>query len=79
MAVTWKQIRSQFTQEDVDHMMAVTGDKLNLDDCSSVKIWASQIYVRVNADNMPPAPREPWSQEWKDNFKTWMDAGCSCD
>jgi len=76
MTVSWKQIRSQFTDIDVDHMMKVTGGKLNLDDCESVQIWAHEIYARVNADNMPP--NNPWSQEFKDNFKTWMDAGCDC-
>lgn len=76
--VTWKQIRSQFTQEDVDHMLTVTNDSLDLDKCETVKIWAHKIYERINADNMPPRPREPWTQEWKNNFKTWMDAGCNC-
>ena len=76
--VTWEQIRGQFTEEDVEHMLAVTGNKLNLDDCSSVGIWAHEIFARVSAGNMPPPPRTPWSKEWIQNFDTWMNAGCKC-
>ncbi|MEP4076598.1 hypothetical protein [Haloferula sp.] len=50
---------------------------LDLDDCESTKTWASEIYERVAADNMPPG--EPWPSEWKKNFATWMVEDCPCD
>ena len=80
MPVTWEQIRSQFTQEDIKHMRDATGKRLDLSNCQSTKAMANQIYQRVNANNMPPPDQQrPWSEEWKQNFKDWMDAGCPCD
>ena len=77
MTVTWKQIRSQFTDEDVDHMKQVTNNQLDLDDCESTKKFASDIYARVAAGNMPPG--KPWPPEWVKNFADWMVEKCPCD
>jgi hypothetical protein len=46
---------------------------INLADYDSVKVNGENIYTRVNDNSMPPG--NPWIQEWKDNFKQWMDEG----
>jgi hypothetical protein len=74
--VTWDQIRGQFTDIDVDHMKNHTGGGLDLSDCQNVHEWAQEIYLRVKEGSMPPG--KPWSPEWVDNFKTWMDDGAIC-
>ena len=74
--ITWEQISQQFTDLDVAHMKDITGGALDLSDCESVHKWAQEIYNKVLDQEMPPG--DPWSQEWIDNFKTWMDAGAQC-
>jgi hypothetical protein len=74
--VTWDQIRKQFTEKDIDHMKKLTGGDMDLGDCKSVHDWAQQIYEQVSAGTMPPG--DPWSPEWINNFKAWMDAGAQC-
>jgi hypothetical protein len=79
--VTWTQIRSQFTEEDIEHMKKYTGGGLDLGDCASVQKWAQEVYARISVPSngkggMPPG--EPWPQEWIDNFKSWMDQGSKC-
>ena len=76
MSVTWDQIKSQFTTIDVDHMKQITGGGLDLSDCASVQKWAQEVYTRVSNKTMPPG--KPWSQQWIDNFKQWMDEGSKC-
>jgi hypothetical protein len=76
MIVTWDQIRKQFTDTDIEHMKGFTGGEMDLADCKSVQTWAQQIYERVSDGSMPPD--EPWSQEWIENLKRWIDAGAQC-
>ena len=74
MAITWlNTIKAQFKTFDINHMKQVTGNALKLDDYESVKTWAGQIWAQVDNDLMPPD--NPWSSEYKQNFKTWMDSG----
>jgi len=76
MSVTWEQIRSQFTDEDVAHMLQVTHNHLNLADCQSVKQNASEIFSRVSDGSMPPG--KPWPAQWIKNFADWMVDGSPC-
>ena len=76
MSVTWSQIRSQFTDKDIQHMKDYTGGALDLSDCLSTQKWAQEVYNRVSTGSMPPG--KPWSKEWVDNFKSWMDDGSKC-
>ena len=76
MAVDWTTIRSYFTQGDIDCMKQQTGGSLDLSSCQSVQQNAQDIYDMVSSGNMPPG--NPWSKEWVDNFKAWMDAGAPC-
>ena len=76
MNVTWEQIRSQFTDEDVAHMLQLTNNQLNLGDCQSVKQNASAIFTRVSNGTMPPG--RPWPPQWVRNFADWMVAGMPC-
>lgn len=77
MAINWMDhIRSQFTSIDINHMKQVTGNALKLDDYESVKTWAGQIWVQVDGNFMPP---NPWNDDYKRNFKTWMDSGMPYD
>jgi hypothetical protein len=81
MAITWTgNIKQQFGSFDISHMKQVTGNALKLDDYESVKTWAGQIWVQVSGipPNPVPAPMppgNPWSDTYKQNFKTWMDTG----
>jgi hypothetical protein len=74
MAISWDNIKGQFTPFDIDHMKQITGNALKLEDYESVKTWAGQIWVQVSNNYMPPG--RPWSDTYKQNFKDWMDAGC---
>ena len=74
--VTWDQIRKQFTETDIEHMKRLTGGDMDLGDCKSVHDRAQQIYEQVSAGSMPPG--DPWSAEWVNNFKAWLDAGAQC-
>ncbi len=67
-------IRPKFTKEDVDHMNDLGMD---LNDYSAVKSNADLILTRLtDSDNpMPPPPRGPWSPEWIQCFKQWIDSG----
>ena len=76
MSVTWEQIRSQFTDEDVVHMLRVTNNHLNLADCQSVRQNASEIFQRVSDGSMPPG--SPWPAQWIKNFADWMVDGSPC-
>lgn len=74
MAITWNNtIKQQFDSFDITHMKQITGNALKLDDYESVKTWAGQIWNQVNNGYMPPG--NPWSQQWKSNFQTWMNTG----
>lgn len=74
--VTWAQIRSQFTAEDIAHMLSITGGTLNLGDCQSVKQNATAIYSYVSNGTMPPG--NPWPAQWVQNFALWMTQGSQC-
>ncbi|MGA7237024.1 MAG: hypothetical protein WBY44_15160 [Bryobacteraceae bacterium] len=77
MAVSWGTISAQFTVEDIQHMKDVFGDDWDLGNCTFVWTNRSEIWDAINDDRMPPG--KPWSQEWKDNFNSWMsgaDPGC---
>jgi hypothetical protein len=74
--ITWDQIRQQFTDIDIAHMKDITGGGLDLSDCESVHKWAQEIYNKVASSEMPPG--SPWSQEWIDNFKAWIELGAPC-
>ena len=74
MAITWNNtIRQQFRGIDVTHMKQVTGNNLKLDDFNSVRTAAGEIWDQVSNNHMPPG--KPWSTEFKENFKTWMENG----
>jgi hypothetical protein len=55
----------------------MNGLGMDLSDYATVRDNADVILERLNdPDNpMPPAPRGPWSQEWIDCFKQWIDSG----
>jgi hypothetical protein len=58
-------IRPKFTTEDVDHMNDLG---IDLSDYATVR--------DNDTDNpMPPAPRGPWSPEWIQCFKDWINNG----
>jgi hypothetical protein len=65
-----RDIRPLFTQEDIEHMLAVD-PTLNLGSYDSVKAHATAIHTMVSAGRMPPG--RPWPQEEVDKFKQWMD------
>jgi hypothetical protein len=74
MVITWNNtIKAQFDDFSIDHMKQITGNALKLDDYESVKTWAGQIWTQVSNDYMPPG--DPWTDDQKTNFKTWMDGG----
>jgi hypothetical protein len=74
MPITWNNtIKQQFDQFSIDHMKQVTGNSLKLDDYESVKTWAGQIWDQVSNDYMPPG--DPWTDDQKSNFSTWMNNG----
>jgi hypothetical protein len=76
MAITWTNtIKGQFTQFDIDHMKQITGNALKLDDYDSVKTWAGQIWIQVSNGYMPPS--NPWTDDQKSNFQSWMNSGMS--
>ena len=67
-------IRPKFTKEDVDHMNDLGMD---LNDYSAVKSNADVILTRLTDRDspMPPPPRGPWSPEWIQCFKDWINGG----
>jgi hypothetical protein len=72
MAITWNDpIRTYFRQDDIDHMKPMD---IDLGKYGSVKDNAAGIYQQVSSKSMPPD--KPWSDEWIDNFGTWVDDGC---
>lgn len=76
-AITWQTIRSQFTDDDINHMKEENGDDWDLSDCNFVWTNRKTIWGVINSDFMPP--NDPWPSEWKDNFQKWMngpDPGC---
>lgn len=74
MTITWNNaIKAQFRGIDITHMKQVTGNNLKLDDYQSVKTAVGEIWDQVSNDLMPPG--KPWSAQFKDNFKTWMESG----
>ena len=74
MAITWTNtIKGQFRPIDVQHMKQVTANRIKLDDYQSVKATADEIWGMVNSNQMPPG--HPWSDTFKQNFRTWMDTG----
>jgi hypothetical protein len=82
--VTWDTIKGYFRETDVEHMKNVTGGQIDLSDCASVAANAQDIYNHVCTDPNNPdclasmPPDSPWSEEWQQNFKAWMDAGANC-
>ena len=69
-----KDIRSKFTNEDVEHM---NDFGMDLGDYATVKENADSILTRLldDVNPMPPRPRGPWSKEWIDCFRQWIDGG----
>jgi hypothetical protein len=69
-----KDLRPKFTTEDVDHMNDLGMD---LNDYATMRDNADVILMRLmDPDNpMPPRPRGPWSSEWIECFKQWIDSG----
>jgi len=73
-AITWTNtIKGQFTQLDITHMKQVSGGSIDLSDYNSVKNNGDDIYGMVSSQSMPPG--NPWSQQYINNFQTWMNAG----
>ncbi len=69
---TWlKDIRYMFTAEDVKHMANLQNRKIHLDDYDDVKQKFSQIQGQVQYNGMPPPPRDPWPDAWKQTFLNW--------
>lgn len=78
-AVTWtNNIKSMFTQLDIDHMKQVTGGSLDLSNYNSVKIWATKIYSYVASDAMPPpgSGEPPWTPQMINTFGCWIQQNC---
>ena len=74
MAITWNNtIKQQFSATDIAHMKQVSHGRLRLDDFSSVKSAADEIWDHVSKDLMPPG--RPWSSKLKNNFKVWVENG----
>ena len=67
-------IRPKFTEEDIEHM---NDFGLDMSDYATVKENADSILTRLldDVNPMPPRPRGPWSQEWIDCFRQWIDGG----
>ena len=67
-------IRPKFTEEDVEHM---NDFGIDLSDYATVSESADLILERLldNVNPMPPKPRGPWSADWIDCFRQWIDGG----
>lgn len=77
--VTWtSDIAKLFTQTDVSHMLKVTGNRLDLSNYQSVKIWSAAIYQQVSSGSMPPpgSGEPPWTQDMINTFGCWIQQGC---
>ena len=67
-------IRAKFTEEDVEHM---NDFGIDLSDYATVRDNADGILERLldTMNPMPPRPRGPWSTDWIDCFRQWIDGG----
>jgi hypothetical protein len=76
---TWEnRISNLFNTLDVNHMLrdpGGSGNPLDLASYESVKANGPRIYAAVASNFMPLPPSPKWTQEMKDTFKVWMDAG----
>ena len=71
--VSWSIIRDYFRPSDITCMKR---QGIDLSDCKAVGDHSSEIYNMLNIGRMPPDGK--WPQNQIDDFKSWMDAGCSC-
>jgi hypothetical protein len=72
-----KDIAPMFTAQDIAHMKSVTQGSLILNNYTSAKTWAHQIYSEVSQHYMPPPQSgESWSQAQIDLFGCWIQQGC---
>jgi hypothetical protein len=72
----WNEIKNYFTNEDIQHMLAVTGGSLNLADCASVLQNAAVIYQKVSTGQMPPG--NPWGPDKVNGFFAWWKSNPTC-
>lgn len=77
---TWEEVSKLFTQDEINCMKR---HGVQLDNCANVSLNADEINRRVNlppddGQRMPQAPTDPWTQEEKDCFQSWIDAGKPC-
>ncbi|GEP43242.1 hypothetical protein [Brevifollis gellanilyticus] len=63
------QIKALFRPFDRNSMLS----RFDLWSYTDVKAWAQPIYEQVSQGNMPCD--DPWSQDYIDLFKAWMDGG----
>ena len=72
----WNEIKSYFTDVDVQHMLAVTRGSLNLHECASVLRNAEAIFKQVSTGKMPPG--NPWGAEKINGFFAWWKSNPTC-
>ncbi|MBV9719392.1 MAG: hypothetical protein JOZ77_08730 [Candidatus Eremiobacteraeota bacterium] len=68
-------IRSMFTEMDVEHMQAAG---IDLSDRASVQLHADVIYETVSSGTMPPPNlgEARWTSEMCERFRQWQTQGC---
>jgi hypothetical protein len=72
----WNEIRSYFTNVDVQHMLVASGGAINLADCASVLRNAEAIYQQVSTGKMPPG--NPWGHDKTNGFFAWWKSNPTC-
>lgn len=78
---TWQTpIRSFFNDIDINHMLQVTSSQpepLDLRSYESVTsgTWRDAVAGRIASGSMPIPPSQPWSDEMKATFATWIGNG----
>jgi hypothetical protein len=76
MPVTWEQVKSMFTDMDVEHMKRVSANwpkVMDLHDEESVLYYATQIHASVKSGRMPIGePR--WTEEMVADFLSWWQS-----
>jgi len=70
-----KDIAPLFNATEINCMKQATGGQLDLSSYPSVKSFASQIYTKVAAGDMPPPPAPAWTPDMVNTFGNWIQQG----
>jgi hypothetical protein len=72
----WNEIRTYFTDTDIQHMLIQSDGQLDLSKCTNVLKNAAQILQQVSTGKMPPS--NPWSADKINGYYAWWKSGPTC-